>query len=71
MSKEGQPGTDMIGLLDSILASGQFCTNYRTFDVSCLFTFPVNFHSVSVLLANGSSGYWHLPCISSLPPHFL
>ena len=71
MSKEGQPGTDMIGLQDSILASGQFCANYRTFGVSCLFTFPVSFHSLSVLLANGPLGYWHLPCISSLPPHFL
>ena len=67
MSKEGQPGTDMIGLLDSILASGQFCSNYRTFSVS----FPVSFHSLSVLLANGPLGYWHLPCISSLPLHFL
>ena len=43
MSKEGQPGTDMIGLQDSVLASGQFCANYRTFGRSCLFNFPVNF----------------------------
>ena len=43
MSKEGQPGTDMIGLQDSVLASGPFCANYRTFGRSCLFNFPVNF----------------------------
>jgi hypothetical protein len=75
MSKEEHLATRTTGLQGSELASGEFCLLRESdpdyLPVSHTLNFLLHVNHIAVALWNVLSGYWHLLCIYSLPPHSL